>query len=165
VSELIVRKLVVHCSDTEDGPGQSVEAIRRYHVEHNGWADIGYHFLIERVGDGIVLEPGRPPTQQGAHCRAGGRNHDSLGVCIVGEFDEDPPAPELMRCVLDGLALLAFAFGVAAAEVYGHREFEDAKTCPGRRWNLDVLRAGVYGRLREGLVGGRMVRLDRLNLI
>ena len=162
---LQVRKIILHCSDTEDGPEVSRDAIRRYHMAVNGWSDIGYHFVIERVGEGIGLLPGRPSWREGAHCAAQGRNYDSLGVCVVGKFDEEEPPPELVRCVLDGLTLLAFAFSVPADQVFGHREFDPAKTCPGLKWDLDVVRLGVYGRLREGMVGGQMIRLDLSKLV
>lgn len=44
----------------KDGGVVDWEAIRRYHKETNGWSDIGYHYEVERVGNGILLQVGRP---------------------------------------------------------------------------------------------------------
>jgi hypothetical protein len=88
---LKVRGIVVHVSASTWG---DAKAIRSWHVEGNGWADIGYHGVIlngvrtYRAAYAVALdgkiEPGRPEGQQGAHCKAGGMNAVSLGVCCVG---------------------------------------------------------------------------------
>ena len=125
-----INHIIVHCSDTEDGPSLSWPAIRRVHVEERGWEDIGYHAGIEFFGPQIVLCPGRPVWAQGAHCKAAGRNHDSLGVCLVGDFDERPPADELWDCAAMIVAHLALLAHVRTEDVRGHREFDPGKTCP-----------------------------------
>lgn len=159
------RRIVLHCSDTEDGPSLSWPAIRRYHVEALGWRDIGYHFGLERVGDDgtTVFLPGRPWHEAGSHAR--GHNADSLGVCVVGRFDEHRPDPELLRQTFDALALLAFAFGIPAELVQFHRDLTTGKTCPGARWELEEVRDGVARRLRDddGAIG-RHLRLDLVAL-
>ena len=65
-----VREIVLHCAATRPDwmegrpfPDQVAE-IRRWHVEANGWRDIGYHHLIGRGGEHGV---GRPETEIGAH--------------------------------------------------------------------------------------------------
>jgi hypothetical protein len=80
-----IERIIVHCSATRpewmaDAPlSEQVAEIRRWHVEANGWSDIGYHLLIGRSGD--VL-PGRPMERIGAHTR--GFNTRSIGVCLIG---------------------------------------------------------------------------------
>ncbi len=46
-----INKLIVHCSDTPNDRFVSVDDIRKWHVEENGWSDIGYHYVIYRNGD------------------------------------------------------------------------------------------------------------------
>ncbi len=75
-----IKTLVIHCSDTYSHMDQvNATMIRRWHVEENGWDDIGYHYVILRNGN---VERGRTDDIIGAH--AAGHNHDSLGICMVG---------------------------------------------------------------------------------
>jgi len=139
--------LILHCSDTEDGEVADWDAIRRYHRQVNGWRDIGYHYGIERVGNFWRLQLGRPPWVMGAHCKAGGRNHDSLGLCVVGRFDDAPPDRVTYETAVMALTQLAYIFRVPPERVCGHREFETMKSCPGRMWDLDQTRIDVAKRL------------------
>jgi len=160
-AKLLPRYIILHSSDTEDGETLSWPAIKRYHVEVNGWSDIGYHYGLERYRNAVVALPGRPWWRQGAHCRAAGRNRDSLGVCVVGRF-EDSVDPLIWRATVDLLTVLCWAFGIRAGHVFGHREFEAAKTCPGRAWDLDAVREGVERRLRGWTDLGPHLRMDLL---
>jgi len=146
---MLPENIILHCSATPDGETFSWGAIRRYHIETNGWSDIGYHYGIERYNRGVVLLQGRKPWVTGAHCRAGGRNADSLGLCVVGCFDEVGPSPELYLVTTMTLRSLAFTFHIPPERIYGHREFESAKTCPGLKWDLDQLRADVAASLHS----------------
>lgn len=137
---LLPTKIILHCSATEDTEAKSWDAIRRYHMAERGWADIGYHYGIEVVGSDIMVYRGRPWWEKGAHCRADGRNHDSLGVCVVGKFDDEPPNPEIYNATLKVLRTICGLLWIDPDDVYGHREFESSKTCPGRAWDLDLLR-------------------------
>ncbi|MEM4234447.1 MAG: N-acetylmuramoyl-L-alanine amidase [Candidatus Methanomethylicaceae archaeon] len=146
--------IVFHCSDTEDGPGNNTKAIREYHISHNGWDDIGYHFVLERLQNSYVLFPGRSPKFIGAH--AAGHNHESLGVCIVGKYENEVP-DQAFSAAVSALAMLCLMYGLDAESIKGHRELSGSKgkTCPGAAWDLDRLRrhVAVYlNRLRaEGM--------------
>jgi N-acetyl-anhydromuramyl-L-alanine amidase AmpD len=130
--------IIVHCSATDDGPASDWLAIRRYHVEVLGWEEIGYHFLVERVGDAVRWIAGRHPRFVGAHCKAGGRNRDSLGVCLVGNFDRHPPDGPILGAGAKLVAHLAFFYGIPLHRIARHSDFEKAKTCPGKLfpWTL-----------------------------
>lgn len=140
---LVPNKIVLHCSATEDSESKSWEAIRRYHTGVKGWSDIGYHYGLEIVGDEIKWYRGRPYWKRGAHCKAANRNFDSLGVCVVGKFDEAPPNREIYSATIKLLSWLCMAFWISADDVYGHREFEQHKTCPGKMWDLDRVRDDI----------------------
>ncbi len=53
--------------------------IRKWHVEENGWADIGYHRIVDRWG---TKHAGRPVGRGGAHVR--GKNGRCYAVCGIG---------------------------------------------------------------------------------
>lgn len=152
-------KIVVHCSATDDGAGMDLLAIKRYHVDVLGWDDIGYHFVLENVGNGLfMMEKGRPIAFEGAHCKAKGRNRDSIGVCIVGDFDNRPPDPVLFTDAANFVALLCFVFDIPADNVSGHRDWEPAKTCPGKQFDLVKFRALVadfLSRFKNPGLGGQ----------
>ena len=60
-----INKLIVHCSATREGQNIPVETIKKWHVEGNGWSDIGYHFYIDLEGN---IFKGRDIATMGAHC-------------------------------------------------------------------------------------------------
>lgn len=125
-----VKYLVVHCSDTPNGRPHTAEDIHRWHQER-GWVGIGYNAVIALDGD---LQPGRPDYWQGAHVQdfdknGVGDNSDSLGICLIGK-DEFTDAQ--FRS-LEGW-LLAKKAEYPNAEVVGHRDLDNRKTCP----NFDV---------------------------
>jgi len=136
-------KLILHCSATADGASYSWDAIRSYHIRERGWSDIGYHYGLERYGDALIIMRGRLPWVQGAHCRAAGRNRDSIGVCVVGEYDVLPPSPAVYDATVRLIAGLCWTLHISPREVYGHREFESGKSCPGAKWDLDRVREDV----------------------
>ena len=124
--------VLVHCADTPPGMDVGVKEIREWHLER-GFSDIGYHYVIRRNGD---VESGRPLADIGAHCKASGRNHDSIGVCLVGgaggEFDF---TRRQLKALEDLIYELSFAY--PGIQIAGHRDFETEKKCPGfdaHRW-------------------------------
>lgn len=155
--------IIIHCSATEDGRNLSWNAIRRYHTswKHDGraitadeagmlsaqgrkvdrpWLEIGYHFGIERIDDRYEILVGRQMTMPGAHCSAGRMNSHSLGVCLVGLFD-DMPVPGEQWCAARDLTLaLMDVFHIPWDRVYGHGEIDSRKTCPGRRFSMERFR-------------------------
>ena len=138
---LLFNKIILHHSKTKDGKVVNAEAIRRYHVETNGWSDIGYHFLIEQIGDRVAVVPGRPLTLYGAHCS--GNNTGSIGVCVVGDYDTDRISLDKELLLTDLCVSLCLMFGIRGREVYGDRDFHSAKTCPGNLFPLGRIKANV----------------------
>ena len=76
--------IVVHCSATPEGKHFSTETIRNWHVNGNGWSDIGYHWVVELDGK---VRAGRPEQRVGAHVK--GYNRSSIGICYVGGMSKD----------------------------------------------------------------------------
>jgi len=127
------KRIILHHSLTADSGTVSWGAIRRYHIQTNGWQDIGYHFGIELVGDRYEVLVGRMMNKQGAH--TAGQNHDSLGICFVGNFDDEPAPDEQWRVGVKLVRGLCSVFGIPASEIHGHREFAP-KTCPGKLFDV-----------------------------
>ena len=126
--------IIIHCADTPAGMDVGVKEIREWHLQR-GFSDVGYHYVVRRNGD---IEAGRWIDEVGAHCKAQGRNHDSIGICLVG----GKPDANFTQPQLNALKNLVYdlLFAYPDAKVAGHRDFEDGKTCP----NFDI-RAWWYG--------------------
>jgi len=130
--------IVHHTGAEEKDAGQ----VKRYHLSL-GWRDIGYNYVIERSGR--VVE-GRPLDIPGAHCRAGGMNHCSIGVAVIGNIDEHCMLPEQQEALLGLLRKLARRHCISVKNVLGHREVPGAATaCPGRFLDMDALRRVLAG--------------------
>lgn len=145
---MIPREIILHHSLTADSGTVSWGAIRRYHTDAMGWRDIGYHFGVELVGEDYEVLLGRTPLEDGAHTV--GHNQTGIGICFVGNFDDDPvPAAQWLAGIKLVRWLMA-AYGIPAKAIHGHREFAPYKTCPGilfdvDRFILDVLTLDTKG--------------------
>lgn len=68
-----------------------VRSIWHQHAIINNWADIGYHYLIDPNG---IIYSGRSPQERGAHfCQTNG---NTLGICILGDFNSTLPMEEAL---------------------------------------------------------------------
>jgi hypothetical protein len=86
--------------------GQSaaiVRAIELYHVQGNGWNDIGYNFLVDKYGQ--IFEGrygGMTRAVIGAH--AMGFNTGSVGVSLVGNYSSATVTPAARAALVSLLA-------------------------------------------------------------
>lgn len=132
-----INQLIIHCAATKSDMDIGVKEIRKWHVEGNGWNDIGYHDVIRRSGN---IERGRPYDIVGAHCA--GQNTGSIGVCLVGGID-DSGKPEANFTPQQWKALKQYVRGFRAeypkATIHGHNEYA-SKACPSfdvQKWLRD----------------------------
>jgi hypothetical protein len=136
-----IRYIVIHHSATADGQQTlSWPAIRAYH-KAKGWRDVGYHLGFEWYGGRIEGLLGRPWALAGAHAR--GRNADSLGVCVVGNFEAGPPGRVVWDVLVERVAELADFLRVPTKRIMGHREVSKNRICPGKFFEMDAFRSAV----------------------
>ena len=158
-----VRFAVVHHTAGKNGYSRTeaaaiVKGIQLFHVQGNGWNDIGYNFLVDRFG---TIYEGRyggiDRNVVGAH--AMGFNTGSVGIALLGTYEDVAPSVAAQEAIaqivawrldlahVDPTAFLTFISGgsdryasgvpVLLNGVSGHRD-TGFTACPG-----DVL----YGRL------------------
>lgn len=117
----------------------SVKRIRDLHVKINKWEDIGYHWLIDKKGK---LCKGRSEKFIGAHVY--GHNKNSLGVCLIGNYDEEKPTKKQIQTLIKFLKEKTKKYKIPVKNILGHREFPDVtKTCPGKFVDMDEIRKNV----------------------
>ncbi len=155
----VVTHLIVHHSA---GPNSSsdwaavVRSIWDFHVNVNGWDDIGYNWLIDPNG---VLYEGRGDGLLGAHfC---GTNGGTMGVCMLGNFTDVVPQQAALTTLEQLLAWkscdasldpLGTAFhassGLNLHRISGHRDGCTTE-CPGNAFYplLPQLRQDVQNRI------------------
>ncbi|HUF02103.1 MAG TPA: peptidoglycan recognition protein [Gaiellaceae bacterium] len=129
-----------------------VRGIQLYHVQSNGWNDIGYNFLVDRFG---TIYEGRyggiGENVVGAHAQ--GFNTGSVGIALLGTYGSSTPPSKaaedaIARLIawrldlghVDPTGLLTFVSGgsdrflagvpVPLRAVSGHRD-TGATQCPG----------------------------------
>jgi hypothetical protein len=134
--------VVIHhtgCNDID----ASAEQIHGWHLG-NGWAGIGYHYVIRKDG---TIERGRPEWAIGSH--AYGENSHTIGIHLSGDFEQaQPTSQQIEKCALL-IADICERYGlpINVDTVVGHGELM-ATSCPGK--NLQAL-------LDDGTLTGKAV--------
>ncbi len=111
-----------------------LELIRNGH-RGKGWADIGYHYIVDRSGR---VWQGRDVTKwQGAHVK--NRNEGNVGVLCLGNFCEQRPSAAQLAALNRVVAQLRAYYRVSNDNVFTHKEWPGAQTlCPGPNLQAQV---------------------------
>ena len=118
-----VKRIILHHAAAKKC---SAEDIHAWHIA-NGWAGIGYHFLVRK--DGTVYR-GRPIDVVGAHTY--GKNTDSIGICFEGNFETEKMGDTQKKAGIELVSYLMAAFPTVT-EVSFHRDF-NSTACPGKNF-------------------------------
>lgn len=155
--------LIVHHSagtlGTEVDYSLVVRAIYDFHVNTNGWSDIGYNLLV--APDGTVYE-GRGTAAQGAHFCA--QNAGTIGVCVLGNYVDQAPATTAMSALTTLGYFLSCEFDIDVNSTVAHTPSNQDLTglsghrdgcntaCPGEMLyaELPTLRANITKRINAG---------------
>lgn len=131
------KHIVIHHSGMPLGSGKSTE---RYHREErrmeNGMA---YHFLIGNgngMKDGSIYIGGRWKKQiEGGHLAIHALNLNSIGICLVGNFEKDRPSARQLNSLEALTRYLQARTGLPVRAVTTHKLIHPKHTlCPGRRF-------------------------------
>lgn len=149
----IYRITIHHSANLARSPSlrEAVRAIKldqRYHMQTKGWADIGYHYIIDPAGR---IWEGRNLRWQGAHAGNQSLNRGNIGVCLLGNFSGgrtgQSPSRNQTHALKALLDQLCRKHRIRRDSIFTHRELQGAVTvCPGRRLQR------VVERLRRGMV-------------
>ncbi len=148
-----VDKITVHhsggdniWSSSASDTAEEIRKIQRYHQNDKGWADIGYHYVIDRSG---AIWQGRKLRYQGAHAR-GAANEGNVGIVLLGNYMHQRVTSAQRDSLETLIETLCEHFTIPASRVYTHGEILDGKTdCPGPEISrcLNEIRATLRRRL------------------
>jgi hypothetical protein len=147
------RWIVIHHSATPTGGARAFDKMHKA----KGWDELGYHFVVGNgtdTGDGAV-EVGARWTKQkwGAHAKTADNQYNNfgIGICLVGNFDNERPTRAQMQNLSRLVAHLMKTYKVPAERVIGHGQTK-ATDCPGKNVHIADVRkmAAQYAGLPDG---------------
>jgi hypothetical protein len=134
--------IVIHHSATPTGGAAAFDKMHK----SKGWDELGYHFVIGNgtdTRDGQVEVGPRWPRQKwGAHAKTPDNRYNDfgIGVCLVGNFDTARPSDEQLKALSKLVAFLMKSYHIPANRVVGHSDTGRATDCPGRLFNVALVR-------------------------
>lgn len=129
-----INMYVLHHSATNGGDPW---AFANYHIQERGWPGIGYHFVIQT--DGKIYQTNELTT---VSYHATGVNNVSVGICLVGDYDDTTPPPRQYSALIGLLRHLRNLIG--QKPIYGHNQFS-SKSCPGALVDVNLIQAEAWG--------------------
>ncbi len=129
--------IVIHHSATFAG---NAEVFDKQHRQRGFWNGLGYHFVIDNGTnnrrDGQV-EIGHRWTRQmdGAHCNAMNMNKVGIGICLVGNFDEESVSSSQFNSLTTLVTQLRRQFNIPMENIIRHNQVTGKATdCPGHNF-------------------------------
>lgn len=115
-------------TNNDTNPMATVRQVQKFHMDSNGWSDIGYHFLVDQQGR---IYAGNPENRIGAH--VGNNNTGNLGISFLGNYETLQPTDAQLRAAGQLIRHLANKYNIPlnASKIKGHRDY-NATACPGR---------------------------------
>lgn len=146
LSYTTVTHLIVHHTATGNEAANNdwaavVRSIWNFHVFTNGWADVGYNYLVDPNG---VIYEGRAGGDNVMGAHFSGVNAGTMGVSLIGTFTEVLPGTAQLTSLQRILAWKASqrgldptgktrhaASGLELNNISGHRDGPGSTECPG----------------------------------
>lgn len=115
-----IEQIIIHHSADNGTP----YSIADYHVGTKKWPGIGYHFLIDK--NGVVYQSNDIDT---VSYHLANQNTISLGICCIGNFEEDKPTDAQVESLIWLLACIRAVIG--HKPIFGHKD-KGSTLCPGK---------------------------------
>jgi uncharacterized protein (TIGR03437 family) len=170
LSYTTVTHLIVHHTVNDNNAtdwAAVVRSIWNFHIFTNGWADIGYNYLVDPNG---VIYEGRSGGDNVLGAHFSGVNAGTMGVAMLGTFTSLPPAARALnslkkilawKCDQRNLDPTGSSLHAASQRnlntISGHRDGPASTECPGNALYplLPAIRAEVKNLLSSaGAVAG-----------
>lgn len=136
--------IVLHHSGSNVGNVRNIDEEHRQRTDSSGqnWLGIGYHFVI---GNGRDMEDGEiQPTfrwqQQIAGAHAGKRDYNQvgIGICLIGDFNREPPTPRQLAACQQLVSQLCEEHHLELSDVIRHSDVKSTE-CPGKYFPFEKI--------------------------
>jgi N-acetyl-anhydromuramyl-L-alanine amidase AmpD len=122
-----INAIVLHHSAVTASVG--ADRIARYQVERQGWPGVGFHYFI--YDDGRI-EQTQPLEIISYH--AGDANPISVGICLAGDFTDQPPTEAQLLSTSQLTAWLLQELNLPMEAIHPHKDYI-VTACPGDQWD------------------------------
>ncbi len=130
--------VVLHHSATNEGNANNFD---RYHREEKKWSHgLAYHFVIgngKGSGNGEIEVGARWKKQiHGAHTANMALNRISIGICLVGNFEEDnEPTDNQVKSLISLGTYISKRYNIPESHIVKHAQDRQKGTaCPGKNF-------------------------------
>ena len=129
------KHIVIHHSATRQGSAKSFDSAHRRRGMINGLA---YHFVIGNgtgSKDGIIeIGPRWKGQLNGGHVKSAWYNGNSIGICMVGNFEERKPTTKQLASLQELIQHLQTGGLIQhKLHIFGHKQIKREQTlCPGK---------------------------------
>jgi hypothetical protein len=124
-----INSVVLHHSAVTASVGAA--RIAQYQVTKQGWPGVGFHYFI--YDDGRI-EQTQPLEIISKH--AGGANETSIGICLAGNFTDQPPTEAQFLSASQLTAWLLQELNLPIEAIHPHKDYV-VTACPGDQWDSD----------------------------
>lgn len=157
VKVLAVHHTALMVTGDERSGVERMRALYAYHSNNRGWGDVGYHYVIDESGQIYEGRSGGDFVVAGhAYCN----NVGTVGVALMGNFEEEKPTQAQMRSLQWLLSDLAETYDIEVGgtvqfhgrttnTVVGHRDLVSTE-CPG------FYAYGVLDQVRRNIEEGEL---------
>jgi hypothetical protein len=120
-----------------DYGGVALRCIQNAHMDENGWADIGYHFVMDKnnaLFEARQLEGifGNGIFTLGSQVL--GRNFEAgIGLCLLGDYETEAVDLNQQRALEKAMTALCRRYGLVSSQLTYHSQLAgDMRPCPGQ---------------------------------
>jgi len=135
--------IVIHHSATKQG---NIRIFDNYHRKEKGMKEgLAYHFVIgngTKSKDGAIEIGNRWKKQiPGEHCWNTKMNQESIGISLVGNFDESKPTSKQIESLINLISNLQKHYHIPPDRILVHKEVDKNRTnCPGKYFPIHPVR-------------------------
>ncbi|RME72913.1 MAG: hypothetical protein D6784_12770 [Chloroflexi bacterium] len=134
-----IRRIVIHHSANK--PDIAIQRIATYQVSQRDLPGIAYHFCVDASGQIFQTQPLETVSRH-----AGQHSDDSIGVCLLGNFTENPPPAAQIEGTARLLASLTTRLNIGLDQVFGASDLFVTGS-PGATW--PAWKGTLLGRVRQ----------------